>query len=438
MDKMKTVHKLFEMIQDAESRLQSNITTHIGNTTAHDISRGATLTIASNDSSALTKAQADYVCDGTDDQVQIHAAVDTLGANGGDIYLTNGVFNLSSVVNVTVPITWHGCGPGEHWAGSAPYGYYGSILSADAGFTGKLIDISGSNYGGGFYDLGISGYNMNQTTLIPNTAIDVNNYGDFIVHHCFIFDLPFESAIKLNNHGSWIDSCDFEYNRLTTTGAVHITNYRNWVTNCYFSTNRSAIEMNSRWQNIHNCFFTNSRRYHVYCATPTEQKITGCTFESWNTDNTGQGAIRFSNSPLYNHITNNSFDATGCNGSEGIQDNGTALDYCIFNDNIFYNFGANSPFDLSSSGTHNTIRNNLGYITENSGTATLVNATTSIAVTHGLDVTPSAGDIVVTPIEAWGSMAQFYIDTYTSTQFTIHADGDPGVDVDFAWNAIVL
>jgi len=35
-------------------------------------------------------------------------------------------------------------------------------------------------------------------------------------------------------------------------------------------------------------------------------------------------------------------------------------------------------------------------------------------------------------------MTQFYIDTYTSTQFTIHADQNPTQDVDFAWKAIVL
>lgn len=91
----------------------------------------------------------------------------------------------------------------------------------------------------------------------------------------------------------------------------------------------------------------------------------------------------------------------------------------------------------------NTIRGNIVHgianqATETSGTATLVNGTTSIAVAHGLLFTPGAGDIVVTPIEAWGNMTQFYINTYTSTQFTIHADINPGQDVDFAWKAIVL
>jgi len=90
-------------------------------------------------------------------------------------------------------------------------------------------------------------------------------------------------------------------------------------------------------------------------------------------------------------------------------------------------------------GTSNfMLRNNIGFTTENSGTATLANGTTSIAVNHGLDVTPSAGDIVVTPIEDWGNMTKFWIGNYTSTQFTIYADQDPGQDVDFAWKAIVL
>lgn len=101
-------------------------------------------------------------------------------------------------------------------------------------------------------------------------------------------------------------------------------------------------------------------------------------------------------------------------------------------------FGAQVGKAITDSGTGNRFVGIQGYITENSGTATLVNGQTSIAVNHGLAVTPVAGDIMVTPIEAWGSMTEFYIDTYTSTQFTINADQDPGQDVDFCWKAIVL
>lgn len=85
----------------------------------------------------------------------------------------------------------------------------------------------------------------------------------------------------------------------------------------------------------------------------------------------------------------------------------------------------------------NQVRNNLGHTTENKGTATIANGTTSIAVTHGLSVTPSAGDVMVTPTGNLGSATKFWVDTYTSTQFTIHVDVNPGTDVTFAWTAQV-
>ena len=85
-------------------------------------------------------------------------------------------------------------------------------------------------------------------------------------------------------------------------------------------------------------------------------------------------------------------------------------------------------------GANSQIRNNKGFVTENSGTATIVNTTTSIAVTHGCDYTPSAGDIDVHPIETLNNASFWYVDTITSTQFTIHVNADPGQDVDFKWS----
>ena len=80
---------------------------------------------------------------------------------------------------------------------------------------------------------------------------------------------------------------------------------------------------------------------------------------------------------------------------------------------------------------------NIGFITENSGTTTLVSGTTSIAVAHGLDVTPSAGDIMVTAMESLGSASYHYIGTYTPTTFNVTVNADPTQDVDFAWSAAV-
>ena len=40
--------------------------------------RSATLTVAANDASTYSKEAADYVCDGTEDDVPIQAAIDAL------------------------------------------------------------------------------------------------------------------------------------------------------------------------------------------------------------------------------------------------------------------------------------------------------------------------------------------------------------------------
>ena len=76
-------------------------------------------------------------------------------------------------------------------------------------------------------------------------------------------------------------------------------------------------------------------------------------------------------------------------------------------------------------------------LTSNNGTATLANGNTIVTVDHGLGVTPSAGNIMVTPIEEWGNMTQFWVGTCNSNQFDICADQDPGQDVDFAWKATI-
>jgi len=66
---------------------------------ASGISRTATLVVAANDSTAKCKSQADYVCDGTSDDVQIQAAVDALPSGGGKVTLLEGTFTLSNAIS---------------------------------------------------------------------------------------------------------------------------------------------------------------------------------------------------------------------------------------------------------------------------------------------------------------------------------------------------
>ena len=76
----------------------------------------------------------------------------------------------------------------------------------------------------------------------------------------------------------------------------------------------------------------------------------------------------------------------------------------------------------------------------NSGVATITSGNTSVVVTHGLGVTPTIDDIsVVAGEDPTNSVGLVWVDTFTSTQFTINCEADPGVsNLDFGWRAAVL
>jgi hypothetical protein len=91
-------------------------------------------------------------------------------------------------------------------------------------------------------------------------------------------------------------------------------------------------------------------------------------------------------------------------------------------------------------GMTNFFRNNRGYVTENSGTGSIASGATSAVITHGLAVTPALKDISITLGElSTNDPGQVYVDTITSTQFTVRCRNNPGAsNLDFAWQAIVL
>ena len=60
--------------------------------------RSATLIVAASNASARSKRGADYVCDGTADEVEINAALTTIGT--GSVYLTEGIYTVSATINV--------------------------------------------------------------------------------------------------------------------------------------------------------------------------------------------------------------------------------------------------------------------------------------------------------------------------------------------------
>lgn len=92
------------------------------------------------------------------------------------------------------------------------------------------------------------------------------------------------------------------------------------------------------------------------------------------------------------------------------------------------------PFEYS----HTDIRSveaRLDRAIGNSGTGTVVNGTTSIAVTHGLASTPTRVQITLT--SSLGSASEIYVSAKAATTFTVTVNTDPGADVTFDWMASV-
>lgn len=64
------------------------------------IGGGMTLFVAANDATAKEKASADYLCDGTADDVQINAAAVALPSAGGTIRLSTGTFSAAAMIDL--------------------------------------------------------------------------------------------------------------------------------------------------------------------------------------------------------------------------------------------------------------------------------------------------------------------------------------------------
>jgi hypothetical protein len=91
--------------------------------------------VAASDARTESQDAADYVCDGTDDHVQIQAALDVCGTLGfGDVVLSEGNFacSLDSII-VPTGVSLRGVG------------MYNTTLHDASGGAGIMITIGGDN-----------------------------------------------------------------------------------------------------------------------------------------------------------------------------------------------------------------------------------------------------------------------------------------------------
>ena len=431
-----------------------------------------TLVVASSTTSR--SASADYVCDGSADDVEIQSAVNALPAAGGTVYLTDGIFNLSANIDL-------GNKTGVKLLGAGP----GTILKMASGANASAIR-GGTVLNITLADFSIDGNNANNTSgkglqFLTSTGKGVK------AERLYIYDCV-DAAIGL--------TCD----------EVSILN-------CELHDCGAGVQINS---GAEKCYVIGSRIYNV--ALLAGQLSDGiscqgarCRFEAnviWNNSDTGINIASATNEGRNVAIGNEIY----LNGNSGINTGGA--DHDVIMGNICYANGRKTATPRSNAGiyvrdrtdgtqtsedcvivgnrcyedttdfplptgavgqlyelalhkntgsaplnniamgndfrgnltsgifrenvgTGNVLQENLGDTTYANGTATITSAATSVVVTHGLTSTPTVAGISVTPTSNLTSATKFWVSNVTATQFTINVNVAPGASVSFSWQAQV-
>lgn len=165
----------------------------------------ATIVIAASNSTAADAASADYVCDGTADDVELNSAIAACTV-GGRIILLEGTYEISAEVDIDVAdITVEGQGEGTVLQVPATASTTYNVLdSTVAGVRIANLQIDGNKAAAGGSQTGIrttGDRNIIENIYIlnmENRGINVNGADDLIVRKCIIKD-PDSASIYIND-----------------------------------------------------------------------------------------------------------------------------------------------------------------------------------------------------------------------------------------------
>lgn len=155
-----------------------------------------TYLVASINARSAMRAQADFVCSGTDDDLTIQAALDALPTGGGRIVLTEGAFNISGAITVPVYSSLIGVGASTE-LNILGTGYTAITLEykAELGYVG--VDLAGVGTAvaavdakGGHCTIHHSLFvGMGQSGVGSLTYVDMSNQGQNLVLACEFKDI---------------------------------------------------------------------------------------------------------------------------------------------------------------------------------------------------------------------------------------------------------
>jgi len=495
--------------------------------------RTATVVVAASDASAKSKAQADYVCDGTDDQVEIQAAIDAINADGGGhIVLSEGLFSITTAITfANKSNVWlSGQGKSTHIRADAGLGTNGVINirtpTSHIIVSDLYVDTNGANAN---YAISIRGDNASppgtEFVIVQRVWIeDGNDDGIEIIDSAqnvkildsyFIgtfSDSPIEvgdgatnitirgnhidcvanDGISVNSHtdpGTAPSQVVIDGNHITYTtggglGAIviggdvafaDITIVNNQIRNTpddgivvqFFSDKPYISRLLLANNNIHNV-----GRYGIYVRYGNDVVVKGNLIysaasesiyvrDSLRTSIIGNTVVDGAangislSTTIRTTITGNLVEGCAyrglnfagnennivvvgniCTGNDkgiGFLSSAVVTTAIIANNDITGNSG-NWWEQAGSTLSGVSVKNNKGYITENSGTATITAGDTSVDVTHGLAATPTRVQLTPTTDTAG---KRYWVSAKGDTTFTITIDSSHTADISFDWRAVV-
>ena len=299
---------------------------------------------------------------------------------------------------------------------------FGAELSIDGGLRIYKAGSNGVYLGGACGGVYLDRVDISECyrgVYLDSTLAGVSNRELFLESGCTIdsctgwgLNVEANGVALLEVDGLWVSGCG---NSATSEGGVRIA---------------PSAGISTRWSNlrINFCKFDGiqiSDGAHVFSGG----FIRNCGTESPG----GHGILlsALSQATITGMMIHNNGNATR---GYGIYIEGTVTNYNI-QSNSFFSNGQLAIYQPSGPSLAQIIRDNRGWVTENSGTANIPISTSSIVVNHGLADVPTLVQVTAAGLQDGGAYWYVASASFTSTQFTLTYSTTTGAQRDFFWRA---
>jgi hypothetical protein len=207
---------------------------------------------------------------------------------------------------------------------------------------------------------------------------------------------------------------------------------------CWFSNRGDGLVVsNCTDTDFIGCSFVNSDNHGcIVQASSVYTRFTDCTFDSNGQSSSGTfNGLTFATGTSDWQVSGGLFGNLGtfpATQASGVSVQGVSDRYSIIGATFTGNT-TSAVYD-SGTGTEKYISQNIGYRTSNKGVANILATTTSVVVNHGLNVTPSISDFLLTRASGNAGSTDLYVSNVTATQFTINTAAAPSSEMLVSWD----